>query len=97
MHRKDIVAGVFITVLVMSLMLPVVGARAQSQIAHVVQPGENLFRIALYYGTTVDAIIRTNALSSVYIYVGQRLVIPNATNTAPPSEPLTPPTAAPAP
>jgi len=48
----------------------------QEQVFHVVQPGENLFRIALRYGTTVDAIMAANGLPNSTIYVGQRLVIP---------------------
>jgi LysM repeat protein len=52
-------------------------AQAQEQVVHTVQPGENLFRISLRYGTTVDAIVAANGLSSAHtIYVGQRLVIP---------------------
>ena len=49
---------------------------AQSSV-HVVRPGENLFRIALRYGVTVDALAAINGLSNVSrIYVGQRLAIP---------------------
>jgi len=44
---------------------------------HVVQPGENLFRIALKYGTTVEAIAVANDITNVhFIFVGQRLRIP---------------------
>ena len=44
---------------------------------HVVQPEENLFRIALKYGTTVEAIATANGISDVnFIYPGQRLRIP---------------------
>jgi len=43
---------------------------------HVVQPGQNLYRISLIYGTTVQAIMQANKLSSTMIYVGQRLRIP---------------------
>ena len=51
-------------------------AHAQQQV-HVVQPGENLYRIALRYGTTVQAIMQANGLRNPnYIWVGQRLVIP---------------------
>lgn len=64
---------------------------AQDAVTHTVQAGENLFRIALYYGTTVDAIMAANGLGAVYIYVGQTLTIPDATNTTPPTAPLTPP------
>jgi len=49
----------------------------QEQIVHVVQQGENLFRLALRYGTTVDAIMAANGLTDEHkIDVGQRLVIP---------------------
>jgi len=44
---------------------------------HVVQPGENLYRIALLYGVTWDAIARANGLwNPNLIYAGQVLVIP---------------------
>lgn len=46
---------------------------------HVVQRGETLFRIAMRYGTTVEAIAAANGISDPrYISVGQRLLIPNA-------------------
>ena len=37
---------------------------SQEQVEHVVQPGENLFRISLRYGTTVDAIMAANGLAN---------------------------------
>jgi LysM repeat protein len=44
---------------------------------HVVQPGENLFRIGLKYGVTVEAIATANGIRDVnFIYPGQRLRIP---------------------
>jgi tetratricopeptide (TPR) repeat protein len=43
---------------------------------HVVQRGENLYRISLRYGTTVEAIMAANGLTSNNIYVGQQLRIP---------------------
>ncbi|MCU0496897.1 MAG: LysM peptidoglycan-binding domain-containing protein [Anaerolineae bacterium] len=44
---------------------------------HVVQRGENLFRIALQYGLTVDQLARANGIISVNnLQVGQRLLIP---------------------
>lgn len=62
--------------------------RAQTPIIHVVQPGENLFRISLRYGTTVEAIMAANGLDSIYIYVGQELTIPGASGEpAPPPAP----------
>lgn len=51
---------------------------------HVVQRGENLFRIAIRYGTTVEAIAQANGISNVAtISAGQRLLIPNASPSAP--------------
>lgn len=45
---------------------------------HVVQPGENLFRIGLRYGCTVDQMARANnIINPARIEVGQVLVIPN--------------------
>ena len=44
---------------------------------HIVQAGENLFRIALKYHTTVAAIAAANNIPDVtLIYVGQQLLIP---------------------
>jgi LysM repeat protein len=44
---------------------------------HTVQPGENLFRIALRYGTTVEAIVAANHLpDQSSVQVGQELLIP---------------------
>jgi putative chitinase len=45
---------------------------------HIVQPGENMFRIALRYGTTVQAIAQANGISNPQlVYVGQQLIIPS--------------------
>ena len=44
---------------------------------HVVRPGENLFRIALRYGVSVQALASINGIANpTMIYVGQTLVIP---------------------
>lgn len=44
---------------------------------YVVQPGDNLFRIALRYGTTVQAIAQANGIANAsQISVGQELTIP---------------------
>jgi LysM repeat protein len=66
------------TVIVLALVLAT-PAFAADGVVHVVQPGENLFRIALRYGTTVDAIASANGLTNTgHIYVGQRLTIPTS-------------------
>jgi lipoprotein-anchoring transpeptidase ErfK/SrfK len=61
----------------------------------VVQRGENLYRIALRYGTTVQALASANNLSTTsLIRVGQTLVIPGgeSTSAAPSSSPVSAPT-----
>ncbi len=45
---------------------------------YIVQPGDNLFRIALRYGTTTQAVAQANNLPSTMVYSGQRLIIPGA-------------------
>jgi LysM repeat protein len=48
---------------------------------HTVQPGENLFRIALRYGTSVEAVVAANNLSDPSaVQVGQELLIPAASS-----------------
>ncbi len=45
---------------------------------HVVQRGENLFRISLRYGTTVHVLQDLNGIANIHlILVGQQLVVPN--------------------
>ncbi|MBC7813020.1 MAG: LysM peptidoglycan-binding domain-containing protein [Burkholderiales bacterium] len=47
------------------------------QQTHIVQYGETLFRIALRYGLTTQALAQANAISNVnLIYAGQTLIIP---------------------
>ena len=78
--------------IVMLMMASLAGpVQAQTSPTHTVQAGENLFRIALYYGVTVDQILAANDLTTVYINVGQRLTIPGEVTVGPPSEPLVPP------
>ncbi|MBI5669804.1 MAG: LysM peptidoglycan-binding domain-containing protein [Chloroflexi bacterium] len=56
---------------------------------HVVQRGENLFRIALQYGLTVDELARLNGIADPgNIQVGQRLLVPSDAALLPTSQPL---------
>jgi LysM repeat protein len=58
---------------------------------HIVQPGENLFRIALRYGTTVDALAEANHITNPwFIYVGQELRIPGGGDGMPSMPPGSP-------
>jgi LysM repeat protein len=47
----------------------------QSSNAHVVKPGETLFRISRRYGITVDNIKKWNRLPDDIIEVGQKLIV----------------------
>lgn len=52
--------------------------------AHTVQPGDNLFRIALSYGITYPQLQRANCMgSSTTIYTGQLLWVPNVPTLTP--------------
>jgi len=66
-----------------TLTLSCAGAPATT-VEHIVKPGENLFRIALMYNTTVEAIAAANGIvNPSYIWVGQRLLIPQGAGTSP--------------
>lgn len=71
------------------LIIPTVGPQptptpGPGAVTYVVQRGDNLYRIALRFGTTVEAIAAANHIVNPwYIYVGQVLIIPSG--TAPPS------------
>ncbi|HNT77534.1 MAG TPA: LysM domain-containing protein [Anaerolineae bacterium] len=61
---------------------------------HVVQAGENLFRIALRYGLTTEAVARANNITNpALIHVGQVLTIPGAAPDGGSSATPTPPPA----
>ena len=65
---------------------------AQNEVVHVVQPGENLFRISLKYGVSIASIAQRNGITNVnLIYVGQSLVIPGTTGGTNPPPPATTP------
>ena len=79
----------FCIVLALCLALLPAGSASSAQVTptpsgtvttiHIVQRGETLYRIALLYGSSVDAIVQANGLANPsQIQVGQRLIIPNA-------------------
>jgi len=76
-----------VLIVAVSLTAPLPAAAAplaqNDGIVHVVQPGENLFRISLRYGVSIDAILQANGLASAdNIYVGQRLIIPSTASSS---------------
>lgn len=64
---------------VSAAVLPV----ADGEAIYVVQQGDTLSAIARRYGTTVQALMAYNSLTSTTIYVGQRLLLPGANNPGP--------------
>lgn len=77
-----------VVVLVLAFVVTALPSNTEAQggnQTHVVAQGENLFRIALRYGTSVDAVAVANGITDpTHIYVGQVLNIPDP-NT--PSDP----------
>ncbi|MYA04587.1 MAG: LysM peptidoglycan-binding domain-containing protein [Caldilineaceae bacterium SB0664_bin_22] len=64
-------------------LVPSQALLAQGQNQHVVRTGDTLYSIAARYGTTVDAIVALNGLSSgTYIHVGQVLRIPGTSGAS---------------
>ncbi|MGD9030647.1 MAG: LysM peptidoglycan-binding domain-containing protein [Anaerolineae bacterium] len=78
--RRVLTLGI-VLVLMLTITAP---ALARSSTIHVVQRGDNLFRIGLRYGVTVDALVAANGLRNPnHVWVGQRLVIPTGSSTDP--------------
>lgn len=95
--NKRHLRGILLLALVLMLVAvsgPLDRANAQggNTITHVVQPGENLYRISLRYGVSVQDIVTANNIANPnIIYVGQVLIIP-VRGTTPPTQPPTNPT-----
>jgi LysM repeat protein len=76
----------FVVICLLFFAFPV----SADDITHTVQPGENLFRIALRYGVSVDVLAQVNGIADTrIIYVGQVLIIPDPANT--PTQDMTQP------
>ena len=77
--RRTIHTGIAIFVILLLIFVSVpVNAQGTTTVTHTVQPGENLYRISLRYGVTVQAIVAANAAvtNPNLILVGQTLAIP---------------------
>src|SRR5512135_3142255 len=88
-----------VVLLVLASFAPIAAQGGGTQ--HVVAPGENLYRIALRYGVTVDALAAANNISNTSeIFAGQVLIIPGPDTSTPapavPAVPTNPPPATPA-
>jgi LysM repeat protein len=70
---------IVLSALLIIVIVPAFNVLAQGQQKHTVQTGETLFRIALRYGVTVEAIVAANNLPNASrIVTGQVLIIPAA-------------------
>lgn len=93
-HRRVLRALILLIALAISVQYGPVAA--QGSTTHTVQPGENLFRIALSYGFTADYLAAVNGIADpTRIYAGQVLTIPDA--SAPPAPAPAPASPEPAP
>jgi LysM repeat protein len=92
MRLRWIITGLVLALLLAPLGVHIAPALAQAgTTTHVVQPGENLFRIALSYGTTWPVLAAYNGIANPnLIFVGQVLKIP-AGGTAPQPQPTAQP------
>jgi LysM repeat protein len=74
-----------LTVTALIIILTFAGASKSwaEDLVYTVQPGDNLFRIGLRYGVDWRRIMAANGLGYPTIYVGQRLLIPGATEAGP--------------
>ena len=82
---KKVSLIVFLSLMLLLATVPAAWAAPESayRTVHVVKRGENLYRIATRYGTTVQAIARVNHIKNPNrIYVGERLIIPGKTAPA---------------
>jgi LysM repeat protein len=84
--QERVLRQVVVALALVSALVSPLAARADGPIIHVVQPGENLFRIGLRYGLTAQQIAAANHITDVsQIYAGQRLVIPAAGTASAPA------------
>jgi LysM repeat protein len=71
--------GLIVPMVVLCLALILAPAAEAQQQTYVVQPGENLFRIALKHGLTTQQLAAANGIVNPdYVYAGQVLVIPGS-------------------
>lgn len=87
--RTWIVALVMLLLIVPLLVSPVAASPAASScgpgVTYLVRPGDNLFRIALNHGTTMQAIAAANGIYNyTLVYAGSVLSIPCASGYTPP-------------
>jgi LysM repeat protein len=86
--RKPLLLLGIILALVLTAAVPAVIAAPAQDTTYTVRPGDNLYRIALQFGVSVNDIVRRNNIANPnLIFVGQVLTIPGASGPAQPSQP----------
>ncbi|HLA42061.1 MAG TPA: LysM peptidoglycan-binding domain-containing protein, partial [Aggregatilineales bacterium] len=77
MSQKTIYRIFFAGILLVLLVFPGVVFAQEPTTTHVVQPGENLYRIGLQYGFTAEQLALANGIvNPSQVYAGQVLVLP---------------------
>lgn len=79
LSTKRVLFLVAILAFLIALVPPLTAAAPprQGEFIYYVQYGDTLYSISRRFGTTVPAIMAANGLTSEYIFVGQRLIIPS--------------------
>ena len=81
--RSAAILGLVLTILAIPLLRAAPAGAQSGETTYTVQPGENLFRIALRYGFTADYLAAVNGITDpTRVYAGQVLVIPDPTAPA---------------
>lgn len=74
---KIITSLIFLVLMLALLSVPKTHAQQPGTTIHVVQQGENLYRIGLRYGCSIGEMTRANNIVNPnLIFIGQRLVVP---------------------
>lgn len=93
MRTRIVVIVIAVALLLLPILITPVAASSSGSgcgpnVTHLVQRGENLFRISLRYGTTMNAIAEANGIwNYALIYAGQVLRIPCPAGYIPPYAP----------
>lgn len=85
MHDRRLRTPISLLYLLIAFLCLVTPVTAQQnsgeQVVHIVQPGENLYRISLRYGVSMETIAQANGITDMTrIYAGQQLIIPGLSN-----------------
>src|SRR5690348_10680002 len=73
-----------VALLLVVMLTTMIGTAAAASPSYVVKPGDTLFRIALNFGVSMDAIRAANGFTGDRIYSGQNLIIPDGSAPAAP-------------